>query len=153
MAVPGTGVLPPGGILYNELAAATRRAFQPRLFSQFYFGPTDFSDTYLDRSSARKKSLALMVQWLDPAQQASYTKHHYFEVHGSAGGRYRVDDSSTSFNVREIKTKFLRQPKLGDKFCFQPTGAWAQGDVMLAQKIMLETDEPRALQIANRSRT
>ena len=43
MPLPGIGVAPAAGSLYNELASATRRAFVPRLFVQIYFGsPTLF---------------------------------------------------------------------------------------------------------------
>ena len=43
MPLPGLGVAPAAGSLYNELAAATRRAFVPRLFVQIYYGsPTLF---------------------------------------------------------------------------------------------------------------
>ena len=43
MPLPGLGVAPAAGSLYNELASATRRAFVPRLFVQIYFGsPTLF---------------------------------------------------------------------------------------------------------------
>lgn len=43
MPLPGLGVAPASGSLYNELSAVTRRAFVPRLFVQLYFGsPTLF---------------------------------------------------------------------------------------------------------------
>ncbi len=43
MPLPGIGVAPAAGSLYQELASATRRAFVPRLFVQIYFGsPTLF---------------------------------------------------------------------------------------------------------------
>ena len=38
MPLPGIGVAPAAGSLYNELAAVTRRAFVPKLFVQIYFG-------------------------------------------------------------------------------------------------------------------
>ncbi len=38
MPLPGIGVAPAAGALYNELNAVTRRAFIPRLFVQIYFG-------------------------------------------------------------------------------------------------------------------
>ena len=38
MPLPGLGVAPASGALFTELAAATRRAFVPRLFVQLYFG-------------------------------------------------------------------------------------------------------------------
>src|SRR5262245_5771166 len=37
MPLPGLGVAPAAGSLYNELTAVTRRAFVPRLFVQIYF--------------------------------------------------------------------------------------------------------------------
>lgn len=43
MPLPGLGVAPAAGSLYNELAAVTRRAFVPRLFVQIYYAsPTLF---------------------------------------------------------------------------------------------------------------
>lgn len=43
MPLPGIGVAPAAGSLYQELASTTRRAFVPRLFVQIYFGsPTLF---------------------------------------------------------------------------------------------------------------
>ena len=43
MPLPGIGVAPAAGSLYNELSAATRRACVPRLFVQIYFAsPTLF---------------------------------------------------------------------------------------------------------------
>jgi hypothetical protein len=38
MPLPGIGVAPAAGSLYNELSAVTRRAFVPRLFVQIYYG-------------------------------------------------------------------------------------------------------------------
>ncbi|MDE2099009.1 MAG: hypothetical protein KGL39_17275 [Patescibacteria group bacterium] len=37
MPLPGIGVAPVSGALYNELASVTRRAFVPRLFVQIYY--------------------------------------------------------------------------------------------------------------------
>ena len=43
MPLPGIGVAPQSGSLFNELAAVNRRAFVPRLFVQIYYGsPTLF---------------------------------------------------------------------------------------------------------------
>lgn len=38
MPLPGIGVVPAAGSLYNELTAVTRRSFIPRLFVQMYYG-------------------------------------------------------------------------------------------------------------------
>lgn len=37
MVLPGTGVVPPSGAIFNELTAVTRRAFIPRVTVQLYF--------------------------------------------------------------------------------------------------------------------
>jgi len=38
MPLPGLGVAPQSGAIFNELASVTRRAFVPKLFVQLYFG-------------------------------------------------------------------------------------------------------------------
>ena len=51
MPLPGIGVAPAAGGMYNELAATTRRAFVPKLFVQIYFAsPTLF---YMTGNSQR----------------------------------------------------------------------------------------------------
>jgi hypothetical protein len=51
-------------------------------------------------------------------------------------------------NVYEINDVGRRKKAV----CFAPVGALVQGDVMLAQKIALETDEQSALTVANITR-
>jgi hypothetical protein len=48
-------------------------------------------------------------------------------------------------NVHELDG--AGRPRVG--WCFAPKGSLAAGDVMLAQKIALETDERGALALAN----
>jgi len=70
----------------------------------------------------------------------------FFDVVGChTARRYRVY-YSTSQNV-EMLDEFDRSV---ERFCFIPKGNLAPGDVMLAQKIALETDELAALEVANR---
>ena len=52
----------------------------------------------------------------------------------------------TSMNILELDS--AGRPRLG--WCFAPKGYLVAGDVMLAQKIALETDERGALAVANR---
>ncbi len=42
MPLPGLGIVPAAGSVYNELTAVTRRAFIPRLFVQMYFASPTF---------------------------------------------------------------------------------------------------------------
>jgi hypothetical protein len=68
------------------------------------------------------------------------------EVVGSESGRrYRIH-AGTSVNVCEIDER----GRLQDGLCFMPIGALPIGDVMLAQKIALETCEGQVHAVARR---
>lgn len=88
----------------------------------------------------------LLREWLSPEQREQFERCQYFDVIGSdTGNRYRIY-YGTSANVREIDGK----GRSTRGWCFTPSGRLAPGDVMLAQKIALETDERGALSVANR---
>jgi hypothetical protein len=85
-------------------------------------------------------------EWLSPEQFAQYDARSYFEVTGChSGTRYRICHG-TSMNIHELDG--AGRPHVG--WCFAPKGHLVAGDVMLAQKIALETDERGALTVANR---
>lgn len=88
----------------------------------------------------------LLSEWLSPAQRTQFEQHRYFDVIGcDTGKRYRIH-YGTAANVHEIDDAGVAT--MG--WCFVPSGFLAPGDVMLAQKIALETDERGALALANR---
>jgi hypothetical protein len=92
------------------------------------------------------RSLRLLRQWLSPSQRAQFAEKGYFEVIGAdTGKQYRIY-VGTATNVSEIDEK--GRPKLG--LCFLPIGDLPIGDVMLAQKIALESCENHALEVARR---
>ena len=92
------------------------------------------------------RGLELLKEWLSSEQSAQYDAKRYFEVIGChSGKRYRISHG-TSMNVRELDG--AGRPRVG--WCFVPKGHLVAGDVMLAQKIALETDERGALAVANR---
>jgi hypothetical protein len=71
----------------------------------------------------------------------------HFDVVGCMTGRkYRIYHNVLPPNVFEIDDAGRR--KMG--LCFAPVGPLVKGDVILAQKIALETDERSALAVANR---
>jgi hypothetical protein len=83
---------------------------------------------------------------LSPEQRAQLDASKHFDVIGcQTGKRYRVSYGSRT-NVHEIDD--TGRPIMG--WCFVPSGHLVAGDVMLAQKIALETDERAALAVANR---
>ena len=92
------------------------------------------------------RSLLLLRKWLSPAQRDQFVRKGYFEVVGSdTRKQYRIY-AGASVNVCEIDERGRRQQGL----CFMPIGSLPSGDVMLAQKIALETCENEVRAVANR---
>ena len=90
-----------------------------------------------------------MRDWLSPCQREQFDEPGYFDVVGCMTGRkYRIYHNVLPPNVFEIDDAGRR--KMG--LCFAPVGPLVKGDVMLAQKIALETDEQSALAAANKIR-
>jgi hypothetical protein len=95
-----------------------------------------------DESEAR--GVELLKEWLSPAQRAQFERDKYFEVTGcDTGRRYRIR-YATSMNVFQIDDGGSSSIGL----CFVPDRFLVPGDVMLAQKIALETSELDTLAIA-----
>ncbi|MCK1366891.1 hypothetical protein [Bradyrhizobium sp. 62] len=102
--------------------------------------------SFTEQNGPEERSRRLLRDWLSPAQRAQFDANNYFEVTGShTGRRYRVQFGTLS-NVVELDAS--GQPAIG--WCFVPDRALATGDVMLAQKIALETDEAAVLALAHR---
>ncbi len=98
----------------------------------------------LDARESRGK--ILLREWLSPAQRAQFDASKSFDVVGCDSGRhYRIHYGRVT-NVHEIDG--AGQPVTG--WCFVPSGGLVAGDVMLAQKIALETDEQATIAVANR---
>ena len=101
-----------------------------------------------DRGRAEEKGIALLRSWLTPEQAKQWDSHKRFDVSGSdTGTRYRVKYGA-AMNIDELNS----EGKVVAQWCFAPHGDLVVGDVMLAQKIALETMELEALRRANRNR-
>jgi hypothetical protein len=88
-----------------------------------------------------------MKDWLSPNQREQLDKLGYFEVFGcTTRKRYRIYHVKVTPNVYEVD--YMGRLMAG--VCFLPIGPLVAGDVMLAQKIALETDEHSAIAVANR---
>jgi hypothetical protein len=91
-----------------------------------------------------RRSLILMRRWLSAHQREQFDARGYFDVVGShTGRRYRIR-FGISTNIHELDG--FDQPVEG--WCFVPSESLPPGDVMLAQKLALENDEPSALAVA-----
>ena len=102
--------------------------------------------SYRGENTCEARGLRLLRDWLSPCQREQFDAQGHFDVIGcDSGKKYRIH-YGTAMNVREIDE--AGGVKLG--LCFAPKGSLATGDVMLAQKIALETFERRSLVVANR---
>ena len=98
----------------------------------------------LGSNEAEVRGLRLLREWLSPEQLAQYDAHNYFDVRGChSGKRYRIRHG-TATNIYELD--HAGRPQVG--WCFVPRDCRVAGDVILAQKIALETDERGALVVA-----
>ena len=98
------------------------------------------------RRQAERRASDLLKEWLSPTQRAQYERTGEFEVRGShSGNRYRIRRAQ-QINVDELDDRGRRIAV----WCFLPEEYVPVGDVMLAQKIVLENDEPAMLRIAFR---
>jgi hypothetical protein len=89
------------------------------------------------------RGMTLLREWLSQRSERSSTRRNLSGC--GSGRRYRIHYGRVT-NVHEIDG--AGQPVTG--WCFVPSGGLVAGDVMLAQKIALETNEQAALAVANR---
>lgn len=99
---------------------------------------------------AAKRSTDLLRDWLSPSQLEQLDRGGTFEVVGDhTGKRYRIM-APGPYNIRELD----EAGRAVMHWCVEPRPEsplrpFAAGDIMLAQKIALETNEKRTLAIAN----
>jgi hypothetical protein len=92
------------------------------------------------------RGLRLLRSWLSPQECAQFDAFGYFDVIGGASGKkYRIHFGTTA-NIQELGPDGV--PRSG--WCVAPLGYLVPGDVMLAQKIALETSEYATLAVANK---
>ena len=95
---------------------------------------------------AEQKARDLLKQWLSSVQLAQYERTGHFEVTGCDSGKHYRIRRGRQMNVFELDQNGVQVAA----WCFGPGGRLPVGDIMLAQKIALETDEHAALAVANR---
>lgn len=92
------------------------------------------------------RALRLLREWLSPEERDLLARKGHFEVvGGESGARYRIHVGA-SMNVCRLDER--GRPSMG--LCFLPVGNLEMGDVMLAQKIALETREGIVMTVAHR---
>ena len=94
------------------------------------------------RRRARLRAEALLWAWLSPAQRGQYRRRGWFEVTAPSGRRYRI-----------LRGGVVRVDPRGSGYCIEATSPVPVADEMLANKLLLETDERRFLATAHRFRS
>jgi len=98
------------------------------------------------KCSPEERGIKLLREWLSHEQCAQFDAERYFDVTGChSQKKYRIRYGSSA-NMDELDDADV--PRMG--WCFVPNIYLVAGDVMLAQKIVLETNERDALAVANR---
>jgi hypothetical protein len=114
------------------------------LFAACFHLARSFREWCLGPYIRKQRGLKLLREWLSQEQLAQYNAHSYFEVTGChTGKRYRCHGNGA--NIIELDDAAM--PRTG--WCFVPSDYLVARDVMLAQKIALETDEGGALAVAH----
>ena len=131
-------------MLTERLSTATRRLWHS--VSEGARNILTLRERYRAMMEAREaRGIALLREWLSPMQRAQFDATKYFDVVGcDTGRRYRIHYGRVT-NVHQIDE--AGQPVTG--WCFVPSGSLVAGDVMLVQKISLETNEKTTLAVAN----
>ena len=95
-------------------------------------------DALARRRQAELRAEALLLSWLSPSQRAQYLERGWFEVK-TVTGRYRIGPGT-----------IVRLEPRGSAYCTEATSPVPVADEMLANKLLLETDERRFLATAHR---
>jgi hypothetical protein len=96
-------------------------------------------------AKAASRGFELLRSNLNPQQLDQFDRERTFEVKGGATGRqYRIR-RGWSMNIDEINPR----GEVVKTWCFYPKGRLCVGDVLLAQKVALETFELEALKVGN----
>ncbi len=97
------------------------------------------------REAARQKAEELLRSSLDEQQLEQFNETKWFVVISQSGKRYRIRRDWIG-NVDELN----QDDRVIAKYCIHPRATIPVADSMLTQKLMLEADEARFTEIANR---
>jgi hypothetical protein len=97
------------------------------------------------------RSVELLRSWLSPEQLATFDADLLFDVVGcDTGRRYQILAGAYIQPAMPACIQTVSDDRHREMWCVAPEGITLYGDVMLAQKIMLETYELEGLSQANK---
>lgn len=121
---------------------AEERAWAERNRAEIERQRIEMAALQIERDAANKRAEKLLVENLSLKQAAEYAKSKHIIVHGRHA-RYRIRQGR-SMNIDVIDRSGLVTGRL----CAYPSHTIPDCDTMLAQKLMLETDEDAFLRVA-----
>lgn len=96
-----------------------------------------------------QRARELLLSFLSEEQRRTYEGHGWFiVVGGRSGRRYRINGGTYAGNVDLLAAN--DNNKVEARFCGHCDASIPLGDQLLAQKVMLEVDEPAYIALANR---
>lgn len=132
-------MIPAPQLTEEQVAARARQAEEQRLARE---------EAERKRKEAEEKAEKLLQEHLNEEQQKEYQEQQAFHVVTASGRRYQVR-RGISGNVYEIKAEQDGKVKELKKFCIHPHISVPAADNMLAQKLLLETNEAEFERVAN----
>jgi len=97
-----------------------------------------------ERKEARERARALLAEHLTARQRRELRDQGWFSLRSSRGGVYRICQGQVQNVLAEVDGRVAR------RYCAHPQAVRVPDeDAMLAQKLMLESDEDAFLAVAN----
>lgn len=119
-----------------------------RMSGQFFWFPEQYAQEFEQRReadrTARDRARQLLLGYLNDEQRREFEKTDQFVVYGSMTGTHYRLTTDRSFGIHVL----VLDKRVG-KLCATPRDMVPSYDQMLAQKLLIETDEPRFLKLAN----
>ncbi len=107
-----------------------------------------------ERVAARKRAMKLLLTNLTKKQKNQFDKHQFFIVQGGKSKRkYRIRSHKNAVSIPMANIDVLHHDNDNDvdhRICFHLSYGIPLGDQLLAQKLMLEHDEDKAIEVSNR---
>lgn len=97
-----------------------------------------------ERAACEARAEALLLSSITPRQASQYRRLKWFTVRGASGDQYRVRKGRVG-NVDRIDAA----GRVVDRWCAHPAEFVPDCDTMLAQALMLETDDAHFRRMAN----
>ncbi len=100
------------------------------------------------RQLAEAKAEALLNSVLTPEQRDEYTRLQRFKVHTASGNIYRVERGRQG-NLKRVEIDGQGREKVVESLCVHPVARVPDQDTMVAQLLMLQTDEGELRELSN----